>query len=138
VLMARIDSRRLDGWTALWLGLAALWSLGLVAAGFLVTSYSSSNGPGLTLIQENGLKVLAVLLIPFVGVVVVALALSRRRRLQKPGVGVLVWIIFGLLAMLVVLGAFTIGPFIAPVAVFVVLAISHVKGQSSDREPATF
>jgi len=136
--MARIDSRRLDGWTALWLGLAALWSLGLVAAGFLVTSYSSSNGPGLTLIQENGLKVLAVLLIPFVGVVVVALALSRRRRLQKPGVGVLVWIIFGLLAMLVVLGAFTIGPFIAPVAVFVVLAISHVKGQSSDREPATF
>jgi len=135
--MARIDSRRLDGWTALWLGLAALWSLGLVAAGFLVTSYSSSNGPGLTLIQENGLKVLAILLIPFVGVVIVALALSRRRRLHKSGVGVLVWIIFGLLAMLVVLGALTIGPFIGPVAVFVVLAISHVKGLSSDREPAS-
>jgi peptidoglycan/LPS O-acetylase OafA/YrhL len=135
--MVRIDSRRLDRWTALWLGLAALWSLGLVAAGFLVNSYSSSNGPGLTLIQENGLKVLAILLIPFVGVVVVALALSRRRRLQKPGVGVLVWIVFGLLATLVVLGAFTIGPFIGPVAVFVVLAISHVKGQSSYREPAS-
>jgi hypothetical protein len=135
--MVRIDSRRLDRWTALWLGLAALWSLGLVAAGFLVTSYSSSNGPGLTLIQENGLKVLAILLIPFVGVVVVALALLRRRRLQKPGVGVLVWIVFGLLATLVVLGAFTIGPFIGPVAVFVVLAISHVKGQSPYREPAS-
>ena len=129
--MVRIDSRRLDGWTTLWLGLAALWCLGLVAAGFLVTSYSSSNGPGLTLIQENGLKVLAILLIPFVGVVIVALALWRRRRLEIPGVGVLVWIVFGLLMLLVLLGALTIGPFIAPVAVFVVLAITRVNGQSS-------
>src|ERR1019366_2336173 len=131
VVMVRIDSRRLDGWTTLWLGLATLWCLGLVAAGFLVTSYSSSNGPGLTLIQENGLKVLAILLIPFVGVVIVALALWRRRRLEIPGVGVLVWIVFGLLMLLVLLGALTIGPFIAPVAVFVVLAITRVNGQSS-------
>ena len=135
--MVRIDSRRLDGWTTLWLGLAALWCLGLVAAGFLVTSYSSSNGPGLTLIQENGLKVLAILLIPFVGVVIVALALWRRRRLEIPGVGVLVWIVFGLLILLVILGALTIGPFIAPVAVFVVLAITRVNGQSSLQELAS-
>ena len=135
--MVRIDSRRLDGWTTLWLGLAALWCLGLVAASFLVTSYSSSNGPGLTLIQENGLKVLAILLIPFVGVVIVALALWRRRRLEIPGVGVLVWIVFGLLMLLVILGALTIGPFIAPVAVFVVLAITRVNGQSSLQELAS-
>ena len=135
--MVRIDSRRLDGWTTLWLGLAALWCLGLVAASFLVTSYSSSNGPGLTLIQENGLKVLAILLIPFVGVVIVALALWRRRRLQIPGAGVLVWIVFGLLMLLVFLGALTIGPFIAPVAVFVVLAITRVNGQSSLQELAS-
>ena len=135
--MVRIDSRRLDGWTTLWLGLAALWCLGLVAAGFLVTSYSSSNGPGLTLIQENGLKVLAILLIPFVGVVIVALALWRRRRLEIPGVGVLVWVVFGLLMLLVILGALTIGPFIAPVAVFVVLAITRVNGQSSLQELAS-
>ena len=135
--MVRIDSRRLDGWTTLWLGLAALWCLGLVAAGFLVTSYSSSNGPGLTLIQENGLKVLAILLIPFVGVVIVALALWRRRRLEIPGVGVLVWVVFGLLMLLVILGALTIGPFIAPVAAFVVLAITRVNGQSSLQELAS-
>lgn len=135
--MVRIDSRRLDGWTTLWLGLAALWCLGLVGAGFLVTSYSSSNGPGLTLIQENGLKVLAILLIPLVGVVIVALALWRRRRLEIPGVGVLVWIVFGLLMLLVILGALTIGPFIAPVAVFVVLAITRVNGQSSLQELAS-
>ena len=135
--MVRIDSRRLDGWTTLWLGLAALWCLGLVAAGFLVTSYSSSNGPGMTLIEENGLKVLAILLIPFVGVVIVALALWRRRRLQIPGAGVLVWIVFDLLMLLVLLGALTIGPFIAPVAVFVVLAITRVNGQSSLQELAS-
>jgi hypothetical protein len=133
--MVRKDSRALDGWTELWLGFAALWSLGLVAAGFLVKSYSSTNGPGLTLIQENGLKVLAPLSIPFLGVVVVALALWRRRRAQLRGVGVLVWIVFGLLALLVVLGAFTIGPFIAPVVVFVVLAITRVQGQLASPVP---
>lgn len=135
--MARIDARQLDGWTTLWLGLAALWSLGLVAAGFLVTSYSSTNGPGLTLVQENGLHVLYILLIPFVAVMIVALALWRRRRLRIPGVGVLVWIVFGLLALLVVLGALSVGPFIAPIAVFVVLAITRVQGQSPSRQPVT-
>src|ERR1039458_3389202 len=133
--MVRSESRPLDGWTALWLGLGALWSLGLVLAGFFVNSYSSSNGPGLTLVQENGLKVLAPLLIPFVGVVIVALALWHRRHNQKRGVGVLVWIVFGLLALLVVLGALTIGPFIVPVAVFVLVAITRVKGQSPSLEP---
>ncbi|HUZ42278.1 MAG TPA: hypothetical protein VMU68_12920 [Acidimicrobiales bacterium] len=134
--MARTDSR-LDGWTTLWLGSAAIWSLCLVAAGFSVTSYSSTNGPGLTLIQENGLKVLAILLIPFVGVVVVSLALWRRRRLQKYGVGVLVWVVFGLMALLVLLGALTIGPFIAPVALFLVVAITRVKGQLDSQIRAT-
>jgi cytochrome bd-type quinol oxidase subunit 2 len=127
----------LDGWTTLWLGSAALWSLGLVAAGFWVTSYSSTNAPGLTIIQENGPKVLAILLIPFVGVVLVTLALWRRRRLQKLGVGVLVWIVFGLIALLVVLGALTIGPFVAPVAAFLVGAITRVKSQSELQKRAT-
>lgn len=133
--MAHSESRGLDGWTEFWLGLAALWSLGLVAAGFFVTAYSSSNGPGQTLVQQNGLHVVAVLLIPFVAVGIVAIALSRRRSLRKSGVGMLVWIIFGLLAMLVILGAFTIGPFIGPVAVFVAVAITRVKGQLYSFEP---
>ena len=106
-----------------------------MAAGFYVKSYSSSNGPGLTLIQENGLKVLAPLLLPFVGVVVVALALWHRRRAPRRGVGVLVWIVFGLLALLVVLGALTIGPFIAPIALFVLLAITSAKVQTPSPEP---
>jgi cytochrome bd-type quinol oxidase subunit 2 len=134
--MARSDSRQLDIWTKIWLGCAALWSLGLVAAGFYVKSYSSTNGPGLTLIQENGLKVLAPLSAPFVAVVIVAFALWHRQRAQRRGVGVLVWIVFSLLALLVVLGALTIGPFIAPTALFVLLAITSARNQMPSPEPA--
>src|ERR1700693_1414487 len=108
--MVRSGSRRFDTWTKIWLGLAALWSLGLIAAGFLVTSYSSTNGPGLTLIQENGLKVLYVLLIPFAGVGSVTLALWRRQRTPKPGAGVLAWVVVSLLGVVTVLGALSVGP----------------------------
>jgi len=135
--MDRFDSRRLGGWTVLGLGLAALSSLGLVAAGFFVKSYSSSNGPGLTLVQDNGLKVLAPLLLPFTAVVIVALALWHRQRAQRPGVGVLVWIVFGLLALLIVLGALSIGPFIAPTALFLLLAITSAKNQMLSHEPVS-
>ncbi len=134
--MAKRAPRPLDGWTTLWLSCAAIWSLGLVAAGFFVSAYSSNNGPGETAIQLNGDKVLVPLLIPLVAVGIVALALRHGRRVQKPGVGALVWVVFSLLVVLVVLGAFTIGPFVAPVAVFVVLAITHVKARSSP--PATW
>jgi FtsH-binding integral membrane protein len=133
--MVRSETR-LDGCTTIWLSSAAIWSLGLVAAGFFVTAYSSTNASGLTLIQENGLTGLGILLIPLVGVVLVSLALWRRRRLQKPGVGVLVWVVFGLMALLVVLGALAIGPFVAPVAVFLVVAIARVKGQSDLQKSA--
>jgi hypothetical protein len=135
--MAASETRRLDRWTEIWLGLAGLWSLGLVAAAFLVTSYTSTNGPGLTLVQENGLKVITIVLIPFVGVVVVATALWYRRRRQMSGVGVLVWVVFGLMVLLVVLGAFTIGPFIGPIAVFVAVAITRVQGQLTNPEFAS-
>jgi hypothetical protein len=145
--MAERPPRALDGWTALWLGCAAIWSLGLVAAGFFVNTYSSNNGPGETLIQQNGDKVLIALLIPLLGVMIVGISLWHGRRVQKPGVGILVWVVFGLLAVNVVVGAFTIGPFVAPVAVFVVLAITHVKTQppliasatlESTKSPVTF
>ncbi len=134
------NQRSLDGWTLTWLGSAAFWSLGLVAAGFFVNGYSTTDSsglssPSLTLVQENGLKVLAPLIVPLAAVVIVALALGHRRRAHKRGVGLLVWIVFGLLALLVPLGALTIGPFIFPVAFFVLMAIVQVRGQSPSLEP---
>jgi cytochrome bd-type quinol oxidase subunit 2 len=128
--VAQTDSLHLDWWTRIWLGCAALWSLGLVAAGFFVNAYSSTNGPGETLVQQNGDKVVLVLLIPLFLVMIVAFTLWNRRRAERTGVGILVWVVFGLLALLVLGGAFTIGPFMFPVAVFVVGAISCAKSQS--------
>ncbi|MGP8009353.1 MAG: hypothetical protein ACLPKZ_03745 [Acidimicrobiales bacterium] len=125
--MGQTDSRQLDSWTKIWLGCAALWSLGIVAVGLFVNAYTSTNGPGQTLVQMNGDRVLLPLMVPFAAVVIVALALRHRRRVQLPGVGILVWVVFGLLVLLVLLGAFTIGPFIAPIAVFVIVAISRVN-----------
>lgn len=138
--MARNESWRLDRWALIWLGSAAFWSLGLVVAGFVVDGYSTTNSAGfsspqLTLVQENGLKVVGPLLIPLVTVVIVAVALRRRRRAHKRGVGALVWIVFGLLALLVPLGAFTIGPFIFPVAFFVLMAIIQERDHSPSLEP---
>jgi hypothetical protein len=118
----------------MWLSGAAIWSLGLVAAGLLVSSYSSTDGQGTTvgetLVQQNGAKVLLPLLVPLAGVVIVTFVLWRRRRSASFGVGVVIWVVFGLMTLLVVLGALTIGPFVAPVAVFVLGAILRVKGQS--------
>ena len=128
--MVQPHTRLLDRWTVACLACAAIWSVGLVALGFFVGVYSSTNAPRETLIQVNGVKVLIPLLVPLVCVAIVTLALLRGRHVQKSGVGVLVWVVFGLLALLVVLGALSVGPFVAPVAVFVVLAISRVKTQS--------
>jgi hypothetical protein len=135
--MARRHPRALDGWAVLWLSCAAIWSLGLVAAGFFVNTYSSNSGPGETFIRQNGDKVLIPLLIPLLGVVIVAISLWHGRRVQKLGVGVLVWVVFGLLTVNVVVGTFTVGPVVAPVAAFVVLAITHVKTQSPIAVSAT-
>jgi len=133
--MVRFESRRLGRWTVLWLGSAALVSLGLVVAGIYVKSYSSSSGPSRTLIQENGLKVLAPLSFPLVAVIVVALALRHRRQARRRGAGALVWTVFGLLGLFVVLGVFTIGPFIAPIAILVLGAITSAKDDVSSPEP---
>lgn len=121
----------------IWLGLAALSSLALVVAGLIVKAYTSTNAPSLTLIQENGVKVLAPLSIPFVFVVIVTLVLRHRRRTGKRDTGIAVWIVLGLLVLLVLLGAFTIGPFIAPIAVFVLLAITSAKPPAPSLEPVT-
>ena len=75
--------------------------------------------------RHQGARALSL---PFVYVAIVALAARHRRRANRSDVGVLVWIVMGLMAVLVVLGAFTVGPFIAPIAVFVLLAINVREG----------
>ena len=128
------------------MGCAALWALFIVAASFFIQSYSSSTSVvtsgdpnssrtitsgGLTLVQVNGLKVLLPILIPLVCVAIVALCLWRRERRRQRGAGILAWAFTGLVAAVCVVGALTIGPFLAPIALFLFAATVRVH----DRPP---
>jgi hypothetical protein len=142
VLVQHHDSSGFDRWTGIWLGCAAVWSLLLILAGFVVKAYSgtSTGGvavPSTTLVHQNGLKVVFILLIPLVGVTIVAATLWYRHRAHKRCVGILGWIVVTLIGFLVLLGAFTVGPFIAPVAIFLLVAALRTQGNSPSRQDAT-
>lgn len=110
------------------LAAAFVWSALLVVGACTVTVYSSTEvhsrlgAPSwvvthsATLVGENGLKVLVPVGAPLVVSVVVALVLWHRAARGRPGAGALSWTLVGLLATVAVLGVFTIGPFLVPVA----------------------
>lgn len=147
---------RADRPTRVLLGTAALWSVGLVVAALTAPFYSSASSsspsspigaPGhpmttatqvahtsATLVHLNGFKVLAPVSLPLLAVIVVAFALSRRRKRETPGVGRLAWTVSALLVGVVLLGMLSIGPFIAPVAVLVVVACARSSGQPPEDE----
>ena len=117
------------------MSVAALWSTALIAAGFFVKSYTSSgttvstygttvtkNLPGLSLIQENGLKVLIPLSIPLAMVLIVAVLMWRRRRAGLVLVGPTAWGAVVILGIVTLLGVLTIGPFILPATVLLLVA----------------
>lgn len=136
------------------LGIALLWSIGLVIAAILAPFYqsqtssiSSTSGAQLsapsvqvythasaTLVQVNGLWVLWLVSAPLVAVVVVALVLRFRAREARPGAGVLAWTVTVLLGAFAVVGILSIGRFILPVAVLVVLACAMTPKEPAPSE----
>lgn len=70
-----------------------------------------------TLVQVNGLKVLAPVGLSHLATVVVSLALRRRRGKAKTGAGPLAWTVTALLAGAALLGVLSLGPFIVPIVV---------------------
>lgn len=102
---------------------AALWSVGLVVAALLVPVYDTEAGSSVsaTLVQVNGMKVLIPVGVPLVVVVLVAAALIYRRSQGKRGAGALAWAFAGLLCLLALVGILTIGIFVLPVAVVVMV-----------------
>jgi len=113
--------------------LAGLWSMALIAAGFFVSAYQSSGStsatyttsltrPGLTIIQENGDKALIPLSIPLVIVLIVAALMLRRQRRGRVLVGPAAWTGAVLMGILTFLGLFSIGLFILPVTVLLLVA----------------
>ena len=143
------DRRPMDRPIRLLLGLAGLWSAGLVAAAFFIPSYSSISvvvshpaGPsGLpsthlvsstgTLVDVNGLKALAPVGLPLVAVALVAFVLWRRHRKRQSGAGPIAWSAVVLVGVLTLLGILTIGPYLVPVGVLLGAACARASGNST-------
>jgi hypothetical protein len=122
------------------MSVAALWTAALIAAGFFIKSYASNtstvstygttvikNLPGLSLIQENGLKVLIPLSIPFAMVLLVAGLMWRRRRAGRDLVGPTAWGAVVVLGILTFLSLLTIGPFVLPGTMLLLIACVVAK-----------
>ncbi len=117
---------------------AAVWCVALVLAactvptssGTIATTTSSGRTsvrrlPAETLVGTDGRKVLLPVAAPAVVVVLAAAALERRRRRGRAGPGPVGIAATALLGAGVVLGAFTIGPFLVPPAALVGLACAR-------------
>ena len=119
--------------------LAAVYSAGLVAAGFVVPFYSgvsvSSAGyvvtGSATLVDENGLGVIVVLALPLLVTLLVAVALSMRAR----PAAALAWTLVALLAIFTLLAMMSIGLFILPVTIALVVACATAPRTSRGARP---
>jgi len=117
------------------MSVAALWSAVLIGAGSFAKIYTSSGPtvstyrttvtkhlPGLSLIQENGAKVLIPLSVPLMIVLIVAGLMWRRRRAGRVLVGPVAWGAVVVLGIVTFLSLLTIGPFILPGTVLLLIA----------------
>jgi len=123
---------------AVFLTLAIAWSSALVVLALLlhqpattsnVGSYEPIGTPisGMTLVQQNGSKILIPVGLPLVLTLCVVFLMSSRYRHHRPLVGIGVRICVGLLLALSILGILSVGLFILPVTVFVVLAAAYAS-----------
>jgi len=110
-------------------GIAVLWSVGLLVGALTLPVYervtvtaNGSIGSSATLVEENGGAVLAIVAIPLVVTAGVALALRSRYRKHRKGPGVVAPVLTGLVLIFCVLGMLTIGVFVLPVAIALVVA----------------
>ena len=127
--------RRLE-WVSL--AIAAAWGAGLLAAAALVPVYASvgvsssgavPHGPA-TLVGVNGWHALLVAGVPLAATAMAGGALWRRG--PRPGAGVLAWTIAGLLAVFNALALASIGVFVIPVTVCLVVACAgHERRRGS-------
>lgn len=110
------------------LAIALVWGTGLVVAALLVPVYQSSSvsssgtvtDGSATLVGVNGWGALLVAGAPLAGAVVTGCALWRRAGRQ--GAGVLAWAVTGLLVCFNLLAMLSIGVFVLPVTIALVVA----------------
>jgi hypothetical protein len=128
-------SRTFDIWNRVLLATALVIGVGLIVGAFTVPAYNGTVSP--TLIQENGLGVLAPVSIPFVIALAVSVALLWRHRHRKHGAGVFAWTVTGLLCVFCFLGILTIGVFVLPVAILLIVVCARSQSQIPSLQPPT-
>jgi hypothetical protein len=109
---------------------AVVWGAGLVIAAVFVPAYQSSRvstsgavtDASATLVGVNGWGALLVAGAPLAAAIVIWYALWRRRGRQ--GAGVLAWVVTALLACFNLLAMLSIGVFLIPVTLALVVACS--------------
>ena len=115
----------LDKWTRWWLVASVIYGAGLVVAAFTVPAYS---GPGPdTVVQVNGGRVALIIALPLVGALVAIANIVFRRRFGHTGVGIFTWLIIGVLGVFVFLGMASVGMFVAPVPVCLLVAALRIQ-----------
>jgi hypothetical protein len=131
---AQADKRR--GLWAFGLTVTAfVWALGLVAAAFVAPVYigeshtvsggvASTVSTTSTLVDENGLGVLIPVALPAALTALVWLALQQKCSRGSRRSSEAAWWLVGLVAMFSLLSGFTIGMFVAPVALLLAGAAS--------------
>jgi hypothetical protein len=138
----RVLRRRWQLATRLTVG-ALIWSIGLVLAALLVGSYTGqtvSSEAGVTLttrtfVQVNGLRALVLVVIPTVACLAVATALWHRHRRRAPWGGPVAWTAIGVLTIEALLGIATVGLFMVPVIVLLVVSVRLVPGPAARPAP---
>jgi hypothetical protein len=114
---------------------AVIWSAGLLVAALVAPAYdgqtttSTSQGVTLTsatLIQVHGVKAAVIVAIPLLVSAVVGFALYRRRMTGARWTGRVAWVMIGVLAVEALLGIASVGLFMLPVIILLVLAVRLV------------
>ncbi len=118
-------SNGLDNWTRGWLLASVMSGAGLLVASLTVSAYNGTVSQ--TLVQANGRKIIFIVAIPLVGALIAIAAILVRLRHARAGVGTFTWLVICVLGAFTFLGMFTIGPFVAPVPVCLLMAAVRIK-----------
>jgi hypothetical protein len=121
---------------------ALVWSVGLLLAALLVGAYkgqTTSSDAGITLttrtlVQVHGLQALVLVVLPVAVCLAVAIALWHRRRGAAAWSGPVAWTAVGVLAVESILTITSLGAFLLPAVVLLVLSVRLIPGPPT---PAT-
>ena len=115
----------LDRWTRGWLVASVVYGAVLVVAALTVPVYSGTISE--TLVEVNGTKVVAIVAIPLVGALFATGTVVVRLGHAHSGVGVVTWLVIGVLGAFTLLGMLTIGPFVAPVPICLLIGALRIQ-----------